>query len=272
MSKIHLHKIFYTTERTAKTSGVASANHAKILLNQIFKSAIYDEIVKTNPVEHIPAFKMNGKRPARETIHRALTVSEVSTFLSACKDSWYFNFFRLMLATGMRCGECGALTWNDVDFKKGVIHITRTVTRTSAGKWVIGNTPKTQKSKRDIPMNREINEILQNQRYNNEALKGNVISLQGPIFTTEKGELIRPSHVCSIIYSVCRKVKKAGGTLEGFSSHALRDTFASMAYKKGVPMNVIKELMGHSSYAMTADLYGHIYDEQKKGAMELMSM
>ena len=40
----------------------------------------------------------------------------------------------------------------------------------------------------------------------------------------------------------------------------------------GVPLNVLKELLGHSSYAMTADLYGHIYDEQKKAAMNDLKM
>lgn len=271
VQKIERREILHLLDSVAKISGVAAANHVKILLNQIFKSAVYDGIIKVNPVEHIPNMKMT-RRPIRETTHRALTETEVATFLSACKNSWYYNFFRLMLATGLRCGECGALTWSDVDFNSGVLHISKTITRDSAGKWRVGDTAKTKKSKRDIPINEEIKEILQNQRENNEAMNGNVISLNGSIFTTEKGTLITSNILTSIITSTCNKVTRMGGKLEPFSSHALRDTFASMAYKKGVPMNVIKELMGHSSYAMTADLYGHIYDEQKKDAMERLSM
>lgn len=272
VQKVERREILALIDRVSENSGNAAANHVKILLNQIFQSAVLDGIIKVNPVEHIPNRKMKGKRPIRETTHRALTESEINTFLSACKNSWYYNFFRLMLATGMRCGECGALTWNDIDYVGGVIHVAHTITRNQEGKWVIGSTAKTEKSKRDIPLNEEIKEILQNQRINDEALRGNVISLNGSIFTTEKGTLITSNILTSIISSTCNKVAKMGGDLKPFSSHALRDTFASMAYKKGVPMNVIKELMGHSSYAMTADLYGHIYDDQKKDAMKIMSM
>ncbi|WP_418461470.1 tyrosine-type recombinase/integrase [Dialister succinatiphilus] len=272
VQKLERREILGLIGRVAKSSGVAAANHVKILLNQIFKSALYDEIISSNPVEHIPNMKMNRERPIRETTHRALTETEIETFLSACKNSWYYQFFRLMLATGMRCGECGALTWNDIDYVGGVIHVSHTITRDSKGTWTIGTTPKTEKSKRDIPMNAEIRDILQSQRANEEAIRGNVISLHSSIFTTEKGTFVTSNILTSIITSICNKVAKAGGDLKPFSSHALRDTFASMAYKKGVPMNVIKELMGHSSYAMTADLYGHIYDEQKKDAMEIMSV
>lgn len=59
VQKLERREILGLIGRVAKSSGVAAANHVKILLNQIFKSALYDEIISSNPVEHIPNMKMN---------------------------------------------------------------------------------------------------------------------------------------------------------------------------------------------------------------------
>lgn len=160
------------------------------------------------------------------------------------------------------------MKWSDVDFKNGVIHIRRTVTRNDKGEWVVGTSPKTVSSERDIPMNREIKDILISQQAITSKLHGNVVHLDGTVFTKENGGIITANSINSIVQNTVARINKQGGHFARFSPHAFRDTFASMAGKKGVPMNVLKVLMGHSSYAMTADLYGHIYDDQKVDAMQ----
>lgn len=56
------------------------------------------------------------------------------------------------------------------------------------------------------------------------------------------------------------------------SIHALRDTFATTAARKHVPMNVLKELLGHASYQMTADRYAQVYEEEKQEVMKGLSI
>lgn len=56
------------------------------------------------------------------------------------------------------------------------------------------------------------------------------------------------------------------------SIHALRDTFASLCARRGVPMNVLKELLGHTSYAMTADRYAQVYEDEKSESMEQLNI
>lgn len=265
---IERREIIELHQRIVQNNGASVANHVKILINGLLKSALYDGIIKSNPADNIRNIKTDGGRRMRETSHRALTEEEIKVFLNAAKKSWYYNTFRFLLATGLRIGECGALKWGDIDFKNHVIHIRRTVTRDKDGVWIIGDTPKTVSSERDIPINGEIMNILQSQRDMNIKLHGNIIPLDGLIFTKENGGIIVDNVVNSIIANIVNKINKKGGNLERFSLHAFRDTFASMAYRKGVPMNVLKELMGHSSYQMTADIYGHIYNEQKIEAMQ----
>ena len=46
--------------------------------------------------------------------------------------------------------------------------------------------------------------------------------------------------------------------IERKNPHRCRDTFATMMARAGVNVNVIKEVMGHSNYAFTADKYTHM--------------
>lgn len=264
----------------AASVSVNAANKCRVLLAEILKSAMYDGIAATNVAKTVPNMKDN-KPAARETIHRALTDEEIQAFMGAAKGHWYYTALRFILATGVRAGECAGLQWNDIDTKNGVIHIRRTVTRDRNCKNVLGDSPKTAKSRRDIPLNAEISAILDIQKEQYAALFGNTIAIHGLIFVNSDGGMIHPCNFNAVISRIVDKYnadneKKAdgerGAVLKRFSVHAFRDTFASKAAADGVPLNVLKELMGHSSYAMTADLYGHIYDEQKKKAMKGLQM
>ena len=262
---------------TAERISVYTANACRNLLIQVFQSACYDEIIPVNIVKNVPCIKRKNDTHARETTHRALTGEEITAFMRQVSKSMYFNAFQFMLATGVRVGECCGLEWKDIDRKNGVIHIRRTMTVDANGKRVIGQTTKTRRSRRDIPINSEIAEILAAQYNQNKALFGDIISIDGLVFPSTRN---KPIGACTLNVLIVKAITaynreneqkpkgERGITLEHFSIHAFRDTFASRAAAAGVPLNVLKELLGHSSYAMTADLYGHIYEEQKKAAME----
>lgn len=260
--------------RIAEKSSIYTANTCRNLLSQIFQSACYDEVIPNNIVKTIPTMKDRDATPARDTIHRALTDSEIAIFMKAARGNHYYNAFRFMLATGVRAGECSGLEWKDIDLKNGVIHINRTTTKDSTGKLIIGKTTKTKKSRRAIPINREVAAILEEQKAQNTALFGNVIKINGLVFPNTKGATAMTSNYNTVINHIVAAYNRAnkGPGLSHFSVHAFRDTFASKAAAAGVPLNVLKELMGHSSYAMTADLYGHIYEEQKKAAMHVLQI
>lgn len=255
----------------ASKTSTYMANACRALLIQVFQAACYDGIISTNIAKTIPAMKAaSDTPPARETIHRALTTDEIARFMEATANSHYFHAFRFMLATGVRAGECAGLKWGDIDYKKGVIHIRRTVTRDKGGRVVLGSTTKTKKSRRDIPINKEISEILAAQRAQDTAFFSNPFDMDALIFPNGDNGVTHATILSNCIRQMIDAYNdkvEDGARLELFTVHAFRDTFASKAAAAGVPLNVLKELLGHSSYAMTADLYGHIYDEQKRDAM-----
>lgn len=254
----------------AGEKGVNITARASMLLYQIMKTAKRDGVMNdVSAVEDLPRLRASGeKRPARETIHRALTETEVQTILFYMRDSWYYNALRFLFVTGLRSGECAGLEWRDVDMKRGILHIRRTATKDSKGHDVIGDSTKTKTSRRDIPMNDTMRAIIREQRERAALFGGNVFAPAGRIFPAQNGGIWRAHVLGNVINGALKRAEMDGAHIEHFSPHATRDTFASMAIKNGVPLNTLKELLGHASLAMTADLYGHVYEEQKRDAME----
>lgn len=242
------------------------------VLRQIMRSAVIDEIVPRNVCETVPSVKKKAtERPARETIHRALTAEELRIFFKYAGSSRHCDIFRLLLETGMRIGECCALQWRDIDWKAGVIHIRRTTTMDAEGRNKIGHTTKTKSSTRDIPINEAIAAILKRQRDLYRNLHGGAVyDINAPVFQRERGGVLYPDAVSGSLRHILKNAAKNGDDIKPFSLHAFRDTFASVAAARGVDMNVIKELLGHSSLAMTADNYCQIYREQKEEAMKTL--
>jgi integrase len=65
---------------------------------------------------------------------------------------------------------------------------------------------------------------------------------------------------------VCRR---AG--LGHWHLHELRHSGASLMLAQGTDLYVVSEVLGHSSVAITKDVYGHLVEGQKRAAAALMS-
>ena len=72
----------------------------------------------------------------------------------------------ISLYSGIRIGELCALKWEDIDFKKGILDIHKTIQRIyikdkeKNNSKVIITTPKTKNANREIPINKDFLEIL----------------------------------------------------------------------------------------------------------------
>lgn len=253
------------------TGGPVVANRVIFLMKSLLKSAMDDEIIIRNVAATIPPIKVE-KRPARETCHRELSDEELKTFFQYSGGSIYDNAFRFMLYTGVRPGECGGLEWRDVDWQGKVIHVRRTMTKNTDGKFIVGESTKTRKSTRDIFMNEDISSLVMEQWEIYTGLHGNVMNLTDPIFPSSTGKHPTEQSFYNAIASLIRTARRNGEKLPNFGTHAFRDTFASKAIRAGMPPNVLKEIMGHTSYQMTMDLYVHTNDDDKRQAMEALKL
>lgn len=243
-------------------------NYIMKLLRYILRAAIVEGIIDRNPVDGIKNLKRTEPE-ARDSIHRALTPEETETFFKAAKDSnsWFLTLYEFLINSGCRIGEAGALQRSDIDYKNNVVHIRRTITQVEVGV-EIGDSPKTKTSKRDIPMNAAMKKaLLKQDRLNRELFGENVISMNDRMFKAINGGLITSTVIIRDMKSILK-----GTGIEYFTPHAFRDTFATRAIEAGMNPQTLKEILGHSSFSMTMDLYAHVMENTKQKEMDLIQI
>jgi site-specific recombinase XerD len=147
----------------------------------------------------------------------------------------------LSINTGCRRGELFDLTWENVNLDRRILTVT-------------GATAKSRRT-RHIPLNREATAVLLGWRAQAEAA-------EGLVFVNDAGQRFD-----RVNFSWRRLLKDAGIT--GFRWHDMRHHFASRLVMGGVDLNTVRELLGHSDYAMTLR-YAHLAPEHKLKAVEVL--
>ena len=234
------------------------------LLKHIFSDAFKDRVLEYNPALRLNKLKRTEEK-ARDTHHRALSVDEQQAFFEndRCKGSYYYNVFRMAILTGMRIGEIGALKYSDI--RNGLIHVNRTITRTEAGAYIIGEDAKTEAGRRTIPMNEQIKEIIAEQKKINLLLDGGILSIDNLLFKAVERGLLMATPIDRELKAICN----AAG-IEPFTMHALRATFATRAIENGMNPKTLQEILGHSNFNITMSLYGHCLTDTKKAEMDAL--
>ena len=239
----------------------SSLKLVKAIINSSFKQAYKDEIIKRNPVETTTLPK--NKEAARKK-RTALTKEQQALFMEYAKDSFLYNYFAISLRTGMRTGEMRGLKFSDIDRKNGVIHVQRTIAYLP-NKGYVENTPKTKTSLRDIPLTPDLISLLEDQK-NLWGFK--IEKIDRFIFCDANGEILKNNRVQYEINRTIGLIHKAGYEFPRITSHVFRHTFATRAIESGMQPQVLKTIMGHSSLAMTMDLYSHVMEDTKAEEMQ----
>lgn len=229
-------------------------------LNHVFECAVIDDTIPKNPCKALKRLKRENP-DISENKHRALTENETMDFIKASEDrsSYYHNDFKLMLLTGMRIGEVGALYLTDID--SDFIHVRRTITRDDIGNYYIGDDTKTYSGKRDIPLTPEIKRLIKDQRELNNIVFG--AETLGTLFKSAEGGLLREYSVNREIARIC-KTKN----IEKFTCHCFRVTFATrFIEQRPQDFKILSEILGHKDISITLNLYTRVMKESKIKAM-----
>lgn len=59
--------------------------------------------------------------------------------------------------------------------------------------------------------------------------------------------------------------------MEPFSPHALRRTFCTRCFEAGMNIKVVQKIMGHSNYAVTANIYTEVMPDKMNEEVELFN-
>lgn len=233
------------------------------VLSGCFKQAVKNGIIERNPVP-LATIPRQSETKAR----RVFSVQEQEIFMQYAKGSYLYNLFALAIRTGMRSGEIRGLKFSDVDRKNGVIHITRTLKYEGGNQGFFEDTPKTKTSKRDIPLTQDTIHIIDDQSKRNSQ---DIIFISGYIFQMDDSRPISRERLQTEINRILKKIHNAGIEFEYFTPHCFRHTFATRAIENGMKPQTLKAILGHSTLAMTMDLYSHVLPTTKAEEMELIA-
>jgi integrase len=222
-------------------------------LSRALSMAEKQRLITRNPCFYVD-------RPKKDPQSKASFVhpDDIALYLNTFKDSYLYVPVCLALFGGLRRGEALGLQWKDVDFKKGLITVKNNLTYDGL------RIPKNGKF-RTIPISAPIQKVLIEQRdmqRKSKELLWDKYHRSDYVCTKEDGTILDPSTVSSRFGQI---LKREG--IPHVRYHDLRHTAASLMILEGVDLKTISEILGHSSISITADVYGHVLEEQKRKAV-----
>lgn len=251
----------------------ASRSDSKAVLVDMLNRAVESDLLVKNVAYGIKTVLLDENSEEK----RILSDSEIEILLKEKKGCSLQNFLILGLETGMRMGEILGLTWDCIDFDKGIIDVKQTlIYLPNKGNAIYEfHKPKTRKGKRSIPMTLKAKEALLEQR----KWKSHVEIRHNPrpgmedlVFCSKTNNPIHETNVRKAINYVVDKINRENSdtNFETFTPHTLRHTFASKCIKNGMRPKSLQTILGHASLQMTMDLYCHVEESTLKEEMSLM--
>ena len=193
---------------------------------------------------------------------------EETRLLEAASGDRLEALYILAITTGLRQGELLALKWEDVDLKRGMLRVRRTLTRTG-GKVSLGE-PKTKKSRRSVNLTAAAVEALQphlSRQLEEIERMGSLYRPGGLVFANESGGVINPSNLRN--RSFARLIKRAD-LPSTTRFHGLRHTCATLLLSSNVNPKIVSEILSHASIAITLDTYSHVLPTMQESAIRAL--
>lgn len=232
------------------------------ILKEMFSVARKNKIILDDPTETMapPTGTVNKRR--------AITETERKYILQLAEKHRAGLFLKIILYCGLRPGEVAALTWKDIDIGNRIIRVERALKRDGS----IGS-PKSAAGIRRVPIPAALLDDL------NPAGPFENVCTQVSLrpHTTKSIRQMWVSFVYRLNIEMGCKTFKGGlippyRVADDLVMYCLRHTYCTDLQSAGVPINVAKELMGHSTIAMTAQIYTHGSDESFDAAAEALDI
>jgi integrase len=250
---------------TAKlSSGLSSTSvhHIHAVIHVALQRAVDDGVLGRN----VAALVGRSNRPKVRHIEMN-TIAEGDQprrFLEAAKGERLEALLMLALTTGMRRGELLALRWKDVDIDRSVLAVTGSLQGQSRPTLSIA-TPKSGKS-RSVALGTIAVTSLREHRKRQaqeQLLVGGEWRDVGLVFSTEFGDFLSPT---TLRLALRRTLTRAG--LPTIRFHDLRHSAATLMLSRGVHPKMASEMLGHSTIAITLDLYSHVTANMQREAAD----
>lgn len=243
-----------------RESGLAPRTVLKVhrLLHKMLNDAVRWGLVSVNVCTAVSAPRVERKEMP------ALTSAQARALLEQVRGTDYGALLATALYTGLRLGELRGLRWQDVDLDSSRLSVIQTVQRI-AGELRVGGV-KTHRSRRAMWVAPPLVAILREHRRRQakaQLAAGDAWGEGGLVFTDALG---RPVSDVAVRWAFWRALQTAG--LPRVRLHDLRHTAATLLLELGVHPKIVSEMLGHSTIAVTLDLYSHVTPTMQREAAE----
>jgi integrase len=232
----------------------ATVRYVHRVFSLIMELAVRDKRIPSNPATGVRlprAAKPEKRFLTVEDLHR---LADAAAHYPIPEVGGQYRALILVLGfCGLRWGEVAALRVKRVDLLKRRLTVAESLTEVSGHlEW---GTPKSHQS-RSVPIPRSLAPLL------TEVTAGK--AADDLVFTTWRGKPLRNLNFRRDVFN--RAAEDAG--VRNLTPHELRHTAASLAVSAGANVKAVQAMLGHSSAAMTLDVYSGLFDDDLDGVAD----
>jgi len=215
---------------------------AASVLRRTLEDAVRDKMLASNPARGVKL----PKRARRQNVY--LTATQLHAL--ADESGRYRGLVLLLGVGGLRWGEAAALRVSDIDWLRRRVSLHRNAV--VIGREVHVGTLKSGKD-RTVALPQFVIDALAGTAEGRDR--------DGLLWPSAAGGyLAPPSSTDSWLSGAVARCQGADPTFPRITAHALRHTAASLAISAGANVKVVQRMLGHSSAAMTLDVYADLFD------------
>lgn len=242
-----------------------------VFLHAVLQLATKEKILAYNPLDETEKPKVEENEKDFFTTNEIKNIisildSEVAQGKTSCK--WQAVMY-LLIFTGARRGEIMGLSWDSIDFNKGLMTIKQATSYSHERKEVYIHTPKTKQSIRTIMLNARVLNVLREYKKEYLQIKSKATKWvdTGLLFVQPDGRPISPGAIDDWMQSFAQR--------NGFphmNPHKFRHSAATnMLRSNQIDLKSASVMLGHSTPSVTANIYAHALKDNNARACGVLA-
>lgn len=230
------------------TLSLAPGTKAKTrnIMSSLYQHGMRYSWVTSNPIRLVRQSAKRLEQPA------VLSATEIVALLAELPQP-SLMIVRLAATTGMRRGEIFGLKWEDIDLKRGLVRIVRSLVDQVAGE------PKTTGSRRELPLDSITADALGEWRRQSLFARE-----EDWIFASPSTLGKQPFWPNTLLVRHIRPAAIRAGIHKPIGWHTFRRSFATLLQSTVGDVKVTQELLGHASPVMTLGTYAQAVTADKR--------
>jgi len=233
--------------------------------NMVFKYAMKQGFITNNPAALVTMpQRRDGWQRDKNKFWTKQQLLRFFTYIDPVEEMEKFTLFRVFAYTGIRRGECLALTWQDINFKKATLSVNKSIAQGTRGKQII-QPPKTNTGNRIITLDADTVAYLKNWR-----IRQRRIYLMQGFNTMQPGQLIFANTKNGMkslntpnrwLHDI---IDDKPDEFPKITLHKFRHTHATLLFEAGASIKEVQDRLGDADVDTVMNIYAHVSDEQRR--------